>query len=799
MLFKFNFYFLLVFILVLTKKQTKYRQIFLTLFFIVNIVLLDRLVLFNLKNSEMLFIGIYESVFFFYMIKGASVFISSLGFSFMLIYLSFVLLADQEDIITILANFAICFLEAYLIKLNQKTQEGKFMKKIKEKEKMHYLFEKVFPGINILIKFNEKVSPEHKEYNLFDHNDVQLELINEKGKKKFGLHTLEDFRNFCSKVKIRTLHSNYYISDEYEHNHPHSLEFLFKKMLISTNIDASNMLIGTYEESESKMRISICNYYWDHSAYVIIYIDDENFEMQIQNLKENDIKKNELLASVTHDLRSPLNGMIAFINTAKECEEQEKRNQYLEYAEVNAHLLLSLINDILDYSSFLNNKIRINEDKFKLSTVIQEISNLMSIQTSFKNLNFVIKNDLPEDLLLISDSRRIKQILINLIGNSIKFTLKGEVILHIKSKMNDSIIEFIVSDTGVGIPSDHISKLCQPYATFDTKDQLNKEGIGLGLNICKKLISLLGPTGNLKIKSKEGEGTQIKFRLFKNLKSSKDETSESEVMISQRTITRARILQNQKLNSNFSIFCKPSLQNLEKNLTKTDSKNNEIELKIKTNISLKEEILDLKSNLNVEFNSEYAINSNSSCKIHSIPILKKKSVFYELERLSSEKNEEKFFKKKEGSIMNNFSSNMPSLQVLIVDDCPFNCLVISNYLKKMKKYNILFNSVSNGLECLNIFLETNHINTESQTIQIIILDCIMPIKNGYETAKEIKRLAKIGTHYDAFIIGSTSLNGEAEEKKCLESGMDFILEKPVGEKEIFEIFDMITKFIYVSV
>lgn len=746
----------------------------------------------------MIFIGIYQSVFFFYMIKGSSVFISSVGFSFMLIFFSFALLDNQEDIITILANFTICLLEAYLIWLNQKIQKKAFIKKIKEKEKMHYLFDKVFPGISILIKFNEKASSDHKEFNLFDHEDVKLEFINQKGKSKLGLQTLEDFKSFCSKIKILTLHSNYYIVDDYEQNKTISLENMFQKMLISTNIDASNMLIGASEISENKMKITISNYYWNDSAYIIIYIDDENFETQIQNLKENDIKKNELLASVTHDLRSPLNGMIAFLNTAKECDAQEKRNEYLEYAEINGHLLLSLINDILDYSSFINNKIRINEDKFKLSNMIQEISHLMSVQANFKNLNFLIKNDLPEDIFLFSDSRRIKQILINLIGNSIKFTLKGEITLQVKSKKDSSLIEFIVTDTGVGIPNDHISKLCQPYATFDTKDQLNKEGIGLGLNICKKLISLLGPNGNLKIKSKEGEGTQIKFKLFKNLSSpTNDISSDVESVNPNRKLSRTRIIINKKTKSLLSSFHKSSLQHVEKNLMKNDSKNfeNEPKKKIKTNISFQEEKIELKNNLNIEFQSNYTITSNSSCKVHSIPILKKKSVFFELEK-SEEKLKKNYESKRDSLSFRDYEENKPSLKVLIVDDSPFNCLVISNYLKKMKKYNISFNSVSNGLECLDTFIENNHINTESQTIQIIILDCIMPIKNGYETASEIKKLAQKGTHYDTFIIGSTSLNGEIEEKKCLESGMDFILEKPVGEKEIFEIFDRLAKYIY---
>lgn len=752
-------------------------------------VLLDKLVIFDLKKSEMLYLGIYMCSFYFYMIQGDSIVLSSMGFSFVIIYLSFALLLNVDDVITIFANFTICLLQGYLTFLLEKIKQAKMKSKGREKEKWNYIFNKIFPGITVLIKKKNQTSSElNTKSEIADRQLMEIQFINERGKEKYAMETIEDFLDFCKGIKIA--------NNKTEDLENLNLQGLLLCETFDENEDTFVSNIGVHQDNEEKLKIYISNYIWDGEYFLFIHIDDQDFENKIQILKDVDIKKNELLASVTHDLRSPLNGIIAFIANAKDCDDLTLRNQFLEYARINGVLLLSLINDILDYSSFINNKFRLHVEKINLSNFLDEISSLMSIQANFKKIDFQIINPFSTDLIITTDARRLKQILINLISNSLKFTLKGSIKVKLNIKSDPQILKFSVSDTGVGIAPDRISKLCQPYATYN-KGNLNNEGIGLGLSICKKFVSLLGPNDELIIRSQEGKGTKIKFLIFKSLQlesmksktfrlsgstsqkdknnlSSKDKEQQrkTEKTDNENTInldipkletlqktTSIPMFRLSDINSRFSSVASHkslsrtknkrinNLSMIETNFQKQQKQPNfqdDYQLLIKNNTQMKDSIHS-KHSMDMTLYSQ-------TRKANPIPFIERNSklLFFTTKEKESvlTGNDTIVTNDKKTVKSNGFAESCDDyareLSVLIVDDNPFNCLVLSNYLKRQSIYAVYFECVSNGLECVEKFKDRNNINSEMKSYQIIILDCLMPLKNGYDATKDIKNLIATG-------------------------------------------------------
>jgi len=237
------------------------------------------------------------------------------------------------------------------------------------------------------------------------------------------------------------------------------------------------------------------------------------------------------LANVAHDLRSPINGILSFIDLSIDAKEEKERLKNLEYAKISGNLLLNLVSDILDFSVIRDGKLNIQVKPFPLKEWLNEVVNLMTLQAEMKQLQIQVENDLDPFFVLQSDRRRLSQLVINLLGNSIKFTNKGIIKLKISKTNFRNVVKFEIKDTGIGIKPEILPQLFKPFATFDTEKGLNKYGIGLGLNICKMIVGLLGPCDSMFVSSIYHKGTKFGFLLFTNIKektiSSKKSQNES--------------------------------------------------------------------------------------------------------------------------------------------------------------------------------------------------------------------------------------------------------------------------------
>ncbi|EGR32175.1 hypothetical protein IMG5_093480, partial [Ichthyophthirius multifiliis] len=215
-----------------------------------------------------------------------------------------------------------------------------------------------------------------------------------------------------------------------------------------------------------------------------------------------------------HDIRTPLQ----FIQQiSKQCSNQitdEYIMQQLQNIDTNCQLLMSLLNDILDSQKMKQNKFNLVLVNFSLNQTLKELQELFKIQLKEKNIQFKIEIDGEIDFY--SDQNRLKQILINFISNSIKFTQNGYIQITV-IQLKNYLVKLKIQDNGCGIPLELQPKLFKEFSTFDYGNGYNKYGVGLGLALCQKLVNQLGPNQQINLESDGISGTQFSFYFYQNL------------------------------------------------------------------------------------------------------------------------------------------------------------------------------------------------------------------------------------------------------------------------------------------
>ncbi|MEY3237114.1 MAG: hypothetical protein RI883_1215 [Bacteroidota bacterium] len=241
-----------------------------------------------------------------------------------------------------------------------------------------------------------------------------------------------------------------------------------------------------------------------------------------KNAENSALLKAQFLANMSHEIRTPLNGIIGVINLLSKTELTEKQQTYIEAITSSSDLLMGLINDVLDLSKIDAGKMEIVENEFDLQKLVQTIVTTFEIKANEKNikLNYHIDEDVP--IKLIGDSFRLNQIYYNLIGNALKFTPQGEISICVKTVSQNAhsvILNFTVTDTGIGMTEETIKKVFQTFVQADGNTTRTYGGTGLGLPIIKKLIEL--QNGKIDVTSEINVGScfsfQLKFKISRSI------------------------------------------------------------------------------------------------------------------------------------------------------------------------------------------------------------------------------------------------------------------------------------------
>ena len=514
---------------------------------------------------------------------------------------------------------------------------------------------------------------------------------------------------------------------------------------------------------------------------------------QIQlDLEEANEFKSSFMARMSHEIRTPLNAIIGMSYLLKKTEITLTQSMYIERITQAANNMLSIINDILDFSKIEAGKVELESASFSMDQVIQDVVSIVSYKIDEQGIGFRLSKDPLVPNWFFGDSKRIEQVLLNVLNNAVKFTNEGEVSLDIRliAKENENYhISFTIKDTGIGMTEEQINKLFTPFEQGDSSINRRFGGSGLGLSIVKTLLDIMG--GEIKVFSTPGEGTTFIIHISLLVDKEKEDVYQKTLSSNRFKDLRTLVLERSGANINLigsylesmGMHCEltssetSALSMLEAangkfakpfdlfiidydtpaqggfNFVETLRKNKNI-FKIPTIIMLLPMMQeDLFDRLN-----DYGIDMGIGKPIIPSVLLNGILDIFNLKALADSKL----------SVDSNKESDSAKLEkpyhVLLVEDNKTNQLIAKLLLEQVGIKSIIAND---GKEAVDQFRKHKDI------IDLILMDLHMPVMNGYEAAEEIRKLSS-----SIPIVAMTADVILGVRDKCEKSGIYHYISKP---------------------